>query len=55
MCVMCMYKYFQLHGVPVTHCMTLMCLSAQVCLERAMKRGQTSGRVDDNIESFRKR
>ncbi|XP_065904516.1 UMP-CMP kinase-like isoform X2 [Dysidea avara] len=27
----------------------------EVCLERAMKRGQTSGRVDDNIESFRKR
>ena len=31
------------------------CSQQQVCLERAMKRGQTSGRLDDNIESFRKR
>lgn len=31
---------------------------AQVCLERAMKRGQAGGamaRTDDNLESFKKR
>lgn len=36
----------------------LLCLSPfshQLCIERAMKRGQSSGRVDDNPEVFKKR
>eukprot|EP00127_Corallochytrium_limacisporum_P003678 Clim_evm10s152 gene=Clim_evmTU10s152 len=27
----------------------------ETCLERALKRGETSGRTDDNVESWRKR
>ncbi|KNC83854.1 hypothetical protein SARC_03911 [Sphaeroforma arctica JP610] len=30
-------------------------LSEEECLARAMKRGETSGRTDDNVESFKKR
>eukprot|EP00124_Ichthyophonus_hoferi_P003720 Ihof_evm4s342 gene=Ihof_evmTU4s342 len=45
----------EMEGKSEVKCVLFFECSQETCLTRAMKRGETSGRSDDNIESFKKR
>jgi UMP-CMP kinase len=45
----------EMSGKANVKCVLFFDCSEQACLDRAMKRGESSGRSDDNLESFKKR